>query len=296
MPEKILGLDINDNYVTAVQVESGLKGYQVTACARVNIEGEEGLDDALKELFEQNDLKSDICVAAIPGEHISYRNLRMPFKDVKKIRQTLPFEVEIMVPFPVEELVIDFTISDSLDQSGILAVAAKKELISEYLAHLKSQGIDPDVLDIRCVPTVSLLLKQESTPDDGLFLDIGWKRSTMALFIKRRVVLIRTIAFDGGLFTGSVISDTNGGHATIQIAEQAESWFKSFCITVQNTITPALRPGSGKCVLWFRWVSGLWIHRKRSLWTRGQCFSRRTSMITGSGLKRLFPGFRRMCM
>ena len=236
MPEKILGLDINDNYATAVQVESGLKGYQVTACARVNIEGEEGLDDALKELFDQNDLKSDIYVSAIPGEHVSYRNLRMPFKDAKKIRQTLPFEVETMVPFPVEELVIDFTISNSLDQSEILAVSAKKEFISEYLAHLKSHGIDPDVLDIRCVPTVSLLLKEESTPEDGLFLDIGRKRSTMVLFIKRRVVLIRTIAFDGGPIAESVISDTNGGHANIQISEQAESWFKSFCITVQNTI------------------------------------------------------------
>ena len=236
MPEKILGLDINDNYVTAVQVESGLKGYQVTACARVNMEGDEGLDNALKELFKQKDLKSDICVASIPGEHVSYRNLRMPFKDAKKIKQTLPFEVEIMVPFPVEELVIDFTISNSLDQSEILAVAAKKELISEYLAHLKSYGIDPEVLDIRCVPTVSLLLKQESTPDDGLFLDMGRNKSTMALFIKRRVVLIRTIAFEGGPFTGSVVNDTNGGHTNTQISEQAESWFKSFCIMVQNTI------------------------------------------------------------
>ena len=236
MPEKILGLDINENYVTAVQVESGLKGYKVTACARVNIEGEGGLGDALKELLEQNDLKSDTCITAIPGEHVSYRNLRMPFKDAKKIRQTLPFEVETMVPFPVEELVIDFTISNSLDQSDILAVATKKEFISEYLAHLRSYGIDPDVLDIRCVPTVSLLLKQGSTPDNGLFLDIGRKRSTMALFIKRRVVLIRTIAFDGGPIAESVISDTNGGHANIQISEQAESWFKSFCITVQNTI------------------------------------------------------------
>ena len=236
MPEKILGLDINDDYITAVQVESGLKAYQIMACARVRIEGDDGLDDALKELFEQKDLKSDICVAAIPGEYVSYRNLRMPFKDTKKIRQVLPFEVETMVPFPVEELVIDFMISDRLDQSEILAVSAKKELISQYLADLKSNGIDPDVLGIRCVPTVSLLLKQESTPDDGLFLEIGQKSSTMVLFTKRRVALIRTFAFDGGPITESFISATNGGHANTQISEQAESWFKSFCIMVQNTI------------------------------------------------------------
>ncbi len=39
MPGKILGLDINEDSVTAVQVKSGLKGYQVTACGRVMIDG-----------------------------------------------------------------------------------------------------------------------------------------------------------------------------------------------------------------------------------------------------------------
>ena len=41
MPGKILGLDINEDSVTAVQVLSGLKGYQVTACAQAIIEEDE---------------------------------------------------------------------------------------------------------------------------------------------------------------------------------------------------------------------------------------------------------------
>ena len=53
MPEKTLGLDISDDALTAVQVEGGLKGYQILACARIMIEGDDGLDEALMELFEQ---------------------------------------------------------------------------------------------------------------------------------------------------------------------------------------------------------------------------------------------------
>ena len=236
MPERILGLDISEDFVTAVQVESGLKGYKITACARVSIEGDGGLDDALKRISEENDLKSDTCVTAIPGEHVSYRNLRMPFKDAKKIRQTLPFEVETLVPFPIDDLVIDFTDNYRSDQSEILAVSAKKEFISGYLAQLKSHDIDPDVLDVRCVPTVSLLLKQEETPDEGLFLDIGEQRNTMILFLSRRVVLIRSFTLDGDSVTWPIFDATNSNHSVTHISGQVESWFKSFCTIVKSTI------------------------------------------------------------
>ncbi len=235
MPGKILGLDISDDSITAVRVASGLKGYQITACARVMIEGDDGPDDALKGLFDQTDLNSDICFASIPGEHVSYRNLQIPFKDPKKIRQTLPFEIETMVPFRIEDLVVDFSIIDRSDQSDILAVSMKKAFISEYLERLQPHGIDPDVLDIRCVPLVSRLLKREGTPDDGLFLQIDGKRNTMVLYLKRRVVLVRTFAFDGASVAWSA-SDAVNDDTGAKISKQGESYLQSFCTMVQNTI------------------------------------------------------------
>ena len=232
MPEKILGLDISHDAITAVQVEGGLKGYQILACTRIAVKGDEGLDNALTELFDQQDFRSDVYLASIPSEHVSFRNLRMPFKDTKKIRQTLPFEVETMVPFPIDDLVIDFTIHERSERSDILAVSVRKALISGYLEHLQSHSIDPDVLDIRCVPTVSLLLKQEETPDNGLFLDLGERQSTMVLFLKRRVASIRSFSLNAPTFG----STTRGDHTETPTRKQAESWFESFCTMVQNTI------------------------------------------------------------
>jgi general secretion pathway protein L len=236
MPEKILGLDISEDSLTAVQVETGLKGYQIKACARVRVEANDGLEDALKKLFEENDLRSDIYLTSISGEHVSCRNLRMPFKDGRKIRQTLPYEMESMVPFPIEGLVIDFAISDRSDHSEILAVSVKKEFISEILAHLQNQGIDPDVLDIRCVPAVSLLLKQEGMPEDGLFLEIGENTGTMALYLNRRLALVRAFALHGSFLAGITNYAVNEGIADTQISEKAEVWFKSFCKLVENTL------------------------------------------------------------
>jgi general secretion pathway protein L len=82
------------------------------------------------------------------------------------------------------------------------------------------------------VPTVSLLLKQEGTPDNGLFLDMGERRSTMVLFLKRRVALIRSFSINAPIFG----STPKGDHAETPTREQAESWFESFCTMVENTI------------------------------------------------------------
>ncbi|MEE9612755.1 MAG: type II secretion system protein GspL, partial [Desulfatiglandales bacterium] len=236
MPGKILGLDITEDSVTAVQVTSGLKGYQITACARVPVEETEGLDRALKDLFQKMDLKSDTYLVPIPGEDASYRNLNMPFREPKKIRQTLPFEIETTVPFPIEDLIVDFNIIDRADQNEVLAVSVKKAYIAEYLAQLQSYGIDPHVLDIRCVPTVSWLLKQEGTPDNGLFLEIGAKKNTMVLYLQRRIVLIRAFSFDGGAI-GRIISNApNNDISDTSTPEHIESCLESFCTAVKNTI------------------------------------------------------------
>jgi general secretion pathway protein L len=236
VPGKTLGLDISADSITAVQVTSGLKGYQITACARFQMEDSHSLDDALKELFQKMDLKSDSYFAPVRGEDVSYRNLRMPFREPKKIRSTLPFEIETLVPFQIDDLIVDFNIIERADQSEVLAVSVKKDYVAQYLAQLQTYGIDPRVLDIRGVPTVSWLLRQEGIPDNGLFLDLGSKVNTMILYLKRRIVLIRASSFDGGPIERMISHTRQEGPLEESTVEQIESSLKGFCATVQNTI------------------------------------------------------------
>jgi general secretion pathway protein L len=236
MPKIVLGIEMRDDALTAVQVKGDLKGYQVTGCDRVEFKGDEGFDDAMKSLLDRIGHANDICITAIPGEEASYRILQMPFKDTKKIRQTLPFEVEQMLPFPIEDMVIDFTINYRSGQSEILAVSVKKSFISKYLERLNSHGIDPDILDIRGVPVVSWLLRQEGTPEDGIFIELNEKMATMALYLKRRVVLIRTFALNGLSIPPTMPVIDNGKNTDTRTPVQFKSNLLSLCTMVENTI------------------------------------------------------------
>lgn len=235
MPGKILGLDINEDAIIAVQVLSGLKGYVVTACAQVAMDKDGGVEETLKRLLEQMDLGSDAYVTAIPAERGFYRDLRMPFRAPKKIKQTLPFEMETVVPLPIGDLIADFTFVDRSDESEILGVCVKKADVAEYLAQLQTHGIDPEVLDIRCAPLVSWLLKQEETPDNGLFLEIGAKRGMMILFLKRHIALIRSFLLDGAAVAQSLSYDEEG-QPDQAVFKHMESRVASFCTMVLNTV------------------------------------------------------------
>ena len=237
MPGKILGLDIREDYIAAVQVMSGLKGYQVTSCFQVKCEEGKGVNEALRELSQEIDVRGENCFASIPGIDISYRNIQMPFKEQKKISQTLPFEIEAIAPFPIEEMIIDFNIIDSSEKSEILAVSAKKAYISKYLDDLKAYGIEPDLIDICPVPTALWLLNQEDTPKNGLFLDIGLNWNNMILFLNGRIVLIRDFASNGGTITSSVSeTDDKNSQKDSLSAQEIESRLRVFCESVQKTV------------------------------------------------------------
>jgi general secretion pathway protein L len=215
MPGKILGIDINEDFISAVQISGGLKGFQVLSGASVPVD--HNPEKALNEISEKMNLGSETYVASIDGNNISYQNLTMPFKDPKKIKQTLPFELETLLPFPADDIVVDFNIVKRGDQSDILAVSARKALVSQYLEAVKTVDIHPRVIDIRPVPIALWLLSQEATPGNGLVIDIGQKKITYVLFIDRKIALIRNTPLASAI--GSSPLSTDAGPESKEIAD-----------------------------------------------------------------------------
>ena len=246
MSDSILGLDIGESSLKAVQVTAGLKGYEVSACARVEVGEDEGFEEALGRLFQEMAFDGGVCISSVQADRLSFRNLSMPFKDRKKIAQTIGYELEPMLPFSVEALTTDYVVNEYGEETRILAASVRQEMLDQYLASLAAHHIDPDVIDVSGVPTAIQLAQQDDRPADALFIDMGSNSTSAILFIGRTLALVRSFHFGGQRVTDHIAQLKKVNHQeaeTLKCGKEAEGFtenvrplVQAFCQEVRNTL------------------------------------------------------------
>ena len=215
LSRSILGLDIRSDTVSAVLVKSGLKGITIekTAQAAYTVDGEngKGLSDALAKISADIDLSGTLSIAALPFSHLSLRTLDVPFKQPKKIRQILPFELEPALPFPIDDQIIDFiTLSPNgqEDITHLLISSVEQNELKHYLDELKQAGLDPEAVTINGHATAMAMahLKQE---EDFILVDMGQKKIMVYVTVQHKIQFIRSfpVPSDPSKKTNVVISN-----------------------------------------------------------------------------------------
>ena len=199
MKRKTLGLDIRKNTVSAVLLNSGIKSVQIEAYDIVSIsaqkESENTLTAALETIVEKIDITGCDCVASFPANQALYRNIQVPFTNKKKIIQILPYELEPTLPFPVENLVIDFhtiNISENADHTDLIAAGIEKSVLENYIDTLASFKIKPEIITISGYYPALCLAKLAHVPEKWLFADIEVDKATVFAIASKRIFLIRS--------------------------------------------------------------------------------------------------------
>lgn len=194
MPGIIVGLDIGQWAAAGVRVKSGLGGAQLIGAGRVTFLPGERPEAAIARLAEQVDLTCDVCAVSLSPCLFSFRNLSLPFSDLRKVRQTLGFELESTAAMPIDETLFDFSVYEKKERSLIMAALLPKREVAGFLDILGSAGLDPDVLTIGWLPVLSWLLKRPALPGQGVLLELGEERTVIYLFCNKKVALVRSLS------------------------------------------------------------------------------------------------------
>ncbi|MGD9212648.1 MAG: hypothetical protein PVI90_17830, partial [Desulfobacteraceae bacterium] len=199
MSRTFLGLDIRQDTVTAVVVKSTIKGGIVDTHLQMRLdqqtsEEEHPLVTALETVAEAVDFKEVISVVALPSGSVSYRNLSVPFKDHKKIRQILPYELEPLLPRPADELEVDYYVVNEDDTSDLLTATLDKEILDTYIEILSQFHIDPVLVTVGAFPTAITLSHLSNAARNMVVVDSDNRNHTLYVIVNRRVALIRGFA------------------------------------------------------------------------------------------------------
>jgi len=144
MGTQTLGIDISDGHISGVVLEWQRRSATLLNWCCLPLEDGCQPAAAITQLCEQLAWNGEHCHCGLPLSRLSIRNLHLPFSDVKKITQALPFELEEQLLAPLDSLSYDYCLGRKNGNGSLLIVfALEQEWLSELLKG--SAGcVDPD--------------------------------------------------------------------------------------------------------------------------------------------------------
>jgi general secretion pathway protein L len=195
MPQQILALEVEHHEIRAALVEASFRDYKILEFYRVPIDPNATLDTTLRSLVEKHHLRPHTVVSSLPGDLVTLRTFRLPFKDRKRLDQTVPYELETQVPFDLDEVVVSYQVlSRDKEGSQVLAALVRRDDLQAHLAALQAAGLDPKIVDFAPLASLNVLqLIDRPIGDPVLFLGGDVDCLHVALYRNGHLLGLRTI-------------------------------------------------------------------------------------------------------
>lgn len=204
MPKHVLGIEVTPRRLTLVQLTGTPKSYSITAAIQhplpqaADVEEQLALQhQAVQEMVELYRLRADTVLTTLPAHKTILRNLTLPFKDTRRIRQTLKGALEEHMPLEPEDVIADFqALPDQANNGAPLLVAAlPQDLIADHLSLFQDTALEPAVVDLDAFALGNAALFGSSAiASDAVFIDLSPTRILITVLRHGTPVFIRSLA------------------------------------------------------------------------------------------------------
>jgi len=204
MSNKILAIDIHEDYISALLIKTGFKGMRKEGSVLVPLsdapEESSRFEWGIQQVVESLNITGAVCLAAIPSGRVSCRNLTLPFSERRKIRQVLPFELEPLLPYEIDTLFFDFIPISKSKKTKVIAAAVENRTLDFFTSLFDKAGISPRIITGGgMAPAMYLAGKYQSPDDSFLYIDIDTSGATFFAIVSGKIHLIHHIRYSKDL-------------------------------------------------------------------------------------------------
>jgi Tfp pilus assembly PilM family ATPase len=137
-PQRIISIDITKTHIYGCKVTVQGTHLSVINMHKQSIESEFGNNHKERTVFALKTVlqklgKYDLVYASVPGVFTIFKTLKFPFSDYEKIKMVVPYEIEPLLPFSLDDTVVDFFITTLFEDGScqVLVVAVQKQHVAQ---------------------------------------------------------------------------------------------------------------------------------------------------------------------
>ena len=158
----VVGVDIGSHAVKVCQLKRTDKAYSVLSVGSALLP-EGAVDDgtlnepevvgqAIADLFKNLKIKSKKVGFSISGYSVIVKKVNLAVMDDSTLEEHIMAEAEQYIPFDIEDVYLDFqdlkTSTEENERTDVMLVAAKKDIVDDYLEMLENIGLQATIVDV----------------------------------------------------------------------------------------------------------------------------------------------------
>jgi len=176
----VIGLDIGSSSVKLVELKEGKNGYKLQNLAISPLPPEAIVDgalmdsatiiDSIRDVIATSKTKLKDAVSSVSGHSVIVKKISLPLMTEAELEESIQWEAERYIPFDINDVNIDFQIlgatSENPEAMDVILVAAKKDIINDYVSVIMESGLNPVIIDLDSFALENMLAINYATGEE----------------------------------------------------------------------------------------------------------------------------------
>ncbi|MFH2043915.1 MAG: type IV pilus assembly protein PilM [Pseudomonadota bacterium] len=228
----LVGLDIGSRILKAAEIVETKRGYRLRKFCTIDIppgliedgtiNDSEKIAEYIRKLFKDNKLTENNVAVSIGGFAVIVKKIYVQKMDEDKLQETIQFEAEQYIPFDISDVNLDFQIigenENNPNQMSVFLVAAKKEMVNEYLNLVQIAGLNPCIIDVEAFALQNIFeFNYDESSENIALIDIGASKTSLNILKGFSSLFMRDVSLGCGQINQKIVSLAG---CTLEEAEQ----------------------------------------------------------------------------
>ncbi|HUT55085.1 MAG TPA: type IV pilus assembly protein PilM [bacterium] len=218
----LIGLDIGSSSIKVAELKETKKGYLLENFGMVPLPPEAIVDgalmnspaivEAIQSLIGERKIKTKDVAISVSGASVMIRKISLPVMTEEELDDQIQWEAEQYIPFNLSDVNLAYEVLNRGNDEGnmdLLLVAAKKDMINDYVAVITEAGLNPVIVDLDAFSVLNAYEINYQIMENEVLAIVNMGASIINMVITKggKYLFSRDVTVGGNLYTEEIMKE-----------------------------------------------------------------------------------------